>query len=607
LLSLILSIVALALGPALYRLFRRQEGALAALDGFMFVSMGGLILLILPETVDHGGWRSLVFVLMGLLGPSLLERNFHRLGQGAHWVALLLGLIGLCLHAVVDGMALGETPGAHEHGHGHGHGDSFLPLAVMLHRIPVGLTIWWLLRRTLGKGIAISILALMAISTVVGFFLGVHLLDSFTGQGMAWFKALVAGSLLHVVFHRPHKDVETHAHGLSEAPGWCAGLGGLLGCALFAFLVGWDGAPAEADKGSLVTTFLSLALASAPALLIAYVLAGFLGVFLPGSSIRWLGRGPVWNQAIRGVALGLPLPVCSCGVVPLYRALVQRGAPTTSAMAFLVATPEIGLDAVLLSIPLLGGPFAGLRVVAAALLALLIGIVVGRLAKPLASTAAEMTVDAPATASFATRVREGLKLGLGEVVDHTGPWILLGLGVAAAAAPLVEESWLTETAPSLQVMLFAVVGVPAYVCASGATPLVAVLLFGGVSPGAALAFLLTGPATNITTFGVLAKLHGRFVAVAFSLVMVTASVGLGLVANWVFHDFKPHGVETLHDHSGSTFQQVCLVLLTLVLLASFFRRGPRRFVGVLFNSDDDTSHGAADGSDDGHDHSHGHG
>ena len=214
-LSLILSIVALALGPALYRLFRRQEGALAALDGFMFVSMGGLILLILPETVDHGGWRSLVFVLMGLLGPSLLERNFHRLGQGAHWVALLLGLIGLCLHAVVDGMALGETPGAHEHGHGHGHGDSFLPLAVMLHRIPVGLTIWWLLRRTLGKGIAISILALMAISTVVGFFLGVHLLDSFTGQGMAWFKALVAGSLLHVVFHRPHKDVETHT---SPAP-----------------------------------------------------------------------------------------------------------------------------------------------------------------------------------------------------------------------------------------------------------------------------------------------------------------------------------------------------------------------------------------------------
>ena len=602
---LILSILALAFGPILYRLFRGEEGPLRALDGFMFVSMGGLILLIvLPETVHYGGWMSLLFALLGLLGPSLLERNFHRLGHGAHGVALLLGLIGLCLHGVMDGMVLGEVPGAHEHGHGHGHGhgDSFLPVAVVLHRIPVGLTIWWLLRRTLRTSLVVSTLSVMALSTVVGFFLGVQLLDSFTGQAMAWFQALVAGSLLHVVSHRPHKG-EPSDHESSVASGWWAGVGGLIGCTSFVFLLGWDDAP----SGQFITTFLSLALLSAPALLIAYVLAGFLGVFLPGSSIRWLGRGPVWNQAIRGVAFGLPLPVCSCGVVPLYRALIQRGAPTTSAMAFLVATPEIGLDAVILSVPLLGVPFTCLRVVAAALVALLIGIVVGRLAKPVVSATVETTVDAPPKASLAVRLRDGLKLGLGEVVDHTGPWILLGLGVAAAASPLVESGWLRDIAPAAQVLLFALVGVPAYVCASGATPLVAVLLFGGVSPGAALAFLLTGPATNVTTFGVLARLHGRFVALAFSLVMVTAAVGLGLVANWFFDHFIPLGADTLDDHAGSTLQKVCLALLFLVLLASFVRRGPRAFAGIIFSGDGKKSQGAVgcEGGGPGHAHEHG--
>jgi hypothetical protein len=275
-------------------------------------------------------------------------------------------------------------------------------------------------------------------------------------------------------------------------------------------------------------------------------------------------------------------------------------------MAFLVATPEIGLDAVILSIPLLGVPFTCLRVVAAALVALFIGIIVGRLAKPVASGSVETTVDVPPKPSFVVRMRDGLKLGLGEVVDHTGPWILLGLGVAAAAAPLVEGGWMGDIVPAAQVVLFALVGVPAYVCASGATPLVAVLLFGGVSPGAALAFLLTGPATNVTTFGVLARLHGRFVAVAFSLVMVTASVGLGLVANWVFHDFTPQGIETLHDHSGSTFQQVFLALLTLVLLTSFVRRGPRKFVGIIFNGDEEKIQGAAGCEEDDNDHCHEH-
>ena len=110
--------------------------------------------------------------------------------------------------------------------------------------------------------------------------------------------------------------------------------------------------------------------------------------------------------------------------------------------------------------------------------------------------------------------------GFGAVVDSTAPWIGLGLLVAAMIAPWIAPSALTGIPQPVQVLLSAGLGVPAYVSAAGATPLVAVLLAKGLSPGAALAFLLTGPATNVSTFGALAQAHGRATAVRFAAAMV---------------------------------------------------------------------------------------
>ena len=132
----------------------------------------------------------------------------------------------------------------------------------------------------------------------------------------------------------------------------------------------------------------------------------------------------------------------------------------------------------------------------------------------------------------------GIKTGLGTLVDHTGPWILVGLVVAALVGPLVKDSWLAGSDPYLQVVLFAMLGIPVYVCASGATPMVAVLLVGGVSPGAALAFLLTGPATNVVTFGVITDLHGRKAAVFFCVMMASFAVAIGLAVNYLFPVFE---------------------------------------------------------------------
>jgi hypothetical protein len=270
-------------------------------------------------------------------------------------------------------------------------------------------------------------------------------------------------------------------------------------------------------------------------------------------------------------------------VVPLYRALIQRGAPPAAAMAFMVATPELGVDAVLLSVPLLGVEMAVIRVVAAALVALLVGVVVGGLARRWNGDAV-----APATRGEETppaagaRWRRAIGFGFGELVDTTAPWILLGLAIAALADPLIDPGALGGMHRAAQVVIFALLGVPTYVCASGATPLVAVLLFKGVSPGAALAFLLTGPATNATTFGIVGKLHGRRVAAAFSAAILTLSVGLGLLVDALWPDLTGPGREALATHHDHGFvKPACLALLGVVYLLAFLRRGPRAFFGEI--------------------------
>ena len=148
-------------------------------------------------------------------------------------------------------------------------------------------------------------------------------------------------------------------------------------------------------------------------------------------------------------------------------------------------------------------------------------------------------------------------------------------------SPDADGGPLGSIPPGIDVVLFALLGVPTYVCASAATPLVAVFLIGGLSPGAALAFLITGPATNITTFGVLTRLHGRRAAAVFSLAIIGASVASGFVVNGFFADIQRVSLETFSPETTSTFKLVAVIVLFVIFGASLLRRGPRGFVAEL--------------------------
>ena len=259
--------------------------------------------------------------------------------------------------------------------------------------------------------------------------------------------------------HGPHEHtselVVTHDHRDDHAIwGFFGASLGLVTLSLFEDL--------PTISASAGRVFISLALEAAPALLLAYAFAGLLNALLLERTLSWLAAGDSLKQATKGVAFGLPLPICSCGVV-LYQTLVQRGVPGTAALAFLISTPEIGVDAILISLPLLGGELTVIRVAAAVFVALGLALLLGPRIKPKTEQIAPQQLK---TESLRARIQTGLRYGFGPLVDHTLPWMLVGLSIAAYAAPLFDAQTIAALSPFWQVPVFALLGIPMYVCAS---------------------------------------------------------------------------------------------------------------------------------------------
>jgi uncharacterized membrane protein YraQ (UPF0718 family) len=641
---LLISLAVLGVAPFVVPLLQRDPRWVQGLDGFVLAAIGALVgLHLVPHAIEDAGPVALGTFLLGLLVPLVLERVGHVRARHAHAFALGLGLLGLLGHAVVDGVAIAGSAGidlsahAHHHGHAHGHGHnhdhSSMGLGVVLHRLPVAIALWWLVRPRYGRVAGWAVLGLTGVATIVGFMVGNDWMASASLEALGLFQGFVSGMLLHVMFHRhEHGDGEHGGTGgccdVPARPGarWSESLGALLG------LVTIVGVPlalgTEAVDPSVhawAHRLLDLSLESAPALLLGFMLAGLGGVFLPRASLGWLGHGSSLSQSARGMVFGLPLPICSCGVVPMYRTLVQRGAPPSAAMAFLIATPELGIEALILSVPFLGWELTWTRLACAAGVAWIAGWFVGKQlgtraplaraaapaagirvpsmgpialgAPPTIARIASTEAPAPATTPMTTgaRWREGLRHGFVETVDDIAIWLVVGLAVAAFFDPSEATAWAELVPPSLEVVAFALLGLPIYVCASGATPLAAAMLLAGVSPGAALAFLLAGPATNVTTFGVLTQLHGKAAALRFGATVFGLSVVAGLIVN-ALPIASTGALGTGDAHGHGLLGWSALTLLGLVFVASVVRQGPRAFLAGIFALGIDTGHS--------HDHDH---
>ena len=253
---LIATLAALASAPLWYLLARRRPALLSFLDGFVLVGISGLVLLeVLPAAfVDGGGW-SLAFLALGLLGPTALEHGLARLRRGAHLTALALAIVGLVLHSVGDGAAL-IAEDAHTHG--------ALGLAIAIHSLPVGLVVWWLLYPVFGAWLPALALLAMCAGTVAGYTFGLSVAALLGTAGWAWFQALIAGSILHVIFGRPHLDEDANQHSLAPFEG----LGNLAAVAVLAVLA--LAHATEEPVSPLALATLRLSLMAAPLLLLGH-------------------------------------------------------------------------------------------------------------------------------------------------------------------------------------------------------------------------------------------------------------------------------------------------------------------------------------------------
>ncbi len=568
---LIISLVALFVGVLVMPWARRYPHLVAALDGFVLVSVAGLVLThLLPHTIHEVGAWALVAVLLGLWVPWLFERGFVHSRSAGLFALIPLASLGLCVHAFLDGSALALPAVTDEAAHGSGHE---LALAVVFHRLPIGLAIGTLGARYMRLKLAIFVAVIVTLFTIAGYIVGLQAMPDASVRFLAIFQALMIGTLLHVIFAHPLHLQDGGKKGLPLA-GALGALGGIGAMVVLGNSHAVEHGPGVWD------TFIAFSLEASPALLIAFLGAGLLHGFMKPSSLLWIGRGSRAAQSVKGMALGLPLPICSCGALPVYAGLMERGLAPAAGLAFLVATPEIGLDAILISIPLLGPELTIARLVAAALVAFLVAMVVSRSMS--ARVASDTESDDPGpTRSIGQRLQTSVHYGFGELFEHIMPWIFFGLIIASVANPFLHQLALSEISPILQVIIAAVAGIPFYVCASGSTPIVAVFIYQGLSPGAAIAFLLTGPATNVTTFGVLSRLHGRSIAILFGLSMAIFACLAGWTTNLFLSQVTIPTIESGGEIHAHGFQSVCLGLLGLVTLAALFRRGIRNLLAQI--------------------------
>lgn len=304
----------------------------------------------------------------------------------------------------------------------------------------------------------------------------------------------------------------------------------------------------------------SVMLELAPWLLLGALVAGLLHVLLPRDYVRRVLRGR--GGVLKAVLLGVPMPLCSCGVIPAGLGLKRDGASNGAAIGFLVSTPQTGVDSILVSASFLGWPFALFKVGAAFVLGLLGGFVTDRVAPE------EAELEGAADAGEGRRSpREGVAHAV-EVLRTIWRWLVFGVLVSAAITTLVPPGAFTSLAAyggvaAMGAML--AVSLPLYVCATASVPIAAALVAGGFPPGAALVFLMAGPATNLATVGAVRRAFGGKVLAVYLL-----TIGLGsLLLGWAF-DFVLVGelgiaTHAQHaDHAGPV-----AIASAIVLLATF--------------------------------------
>jgi uncharacterized membrane protein YraQ (UPF0718 family)/copper chaperone CopZ len=300
----------------------------------------------------------------------------------------------------------------------------------------------------------------------------------------------------------------------------------------------------------------------APWILLGTLIAGLMHGLLPRGLVRRKLQGPA--GVVKAVALGVPLPLCSCGVIPAGIGLKKDGASDGASIGFLISTPQTGVDSVLVSASFLGWPFALFKVFSAGTTGIVGGLLVDGLdRRGEGETAEQQSEDSsPSPPGLRGMVNHGL-----EIIRSIWHWLVLGIVVSAAIDEFVPDSFLTGIG-SLGILPSALaalaISLPLYVCATASVPIAAALVAGGLPPGAALVFLMAGPATNVATIGAIYRRFGARNLVVYLATIIVGSVGLAVAFDWLLSSDPMRG-SVAHEGHDAWWAQACAVVLVVLL------------------------------------------
>jgi uncharacterized membrane protein YraQ (UPF0718 family)/copper chaperone CopZ len=322
----------------------------------------------------------------------------------------------------------------------------------------------------------------------------------------------------------------------------------------------------------------------APYLLLGFLIAGVLHVLVsPAWVQRHLGgRGIV--PVIKATLLGVPLPLCSCGVIPVTAGMYRQGASRGATTGFLLATPQTGVDSIAATWALMGPVFGIVR----PLVALVTGIVGGAIIDKAVHDDVASDAPEPATCSDCCDdehdedkpqghvVNRVLRYGLVTLPGDIARALIIGILIAGVIGAFVQQGqfaqYLGAGIGSMLIMML--IGTPIYVCSTASIPLAVAFMHMGASPGAALVFLITGPATNAATLSVTWKLLGRKTTVIYLLVVVISAIAGGYLLDMIdIVTPMPLGDGAHHHHESiSLFHHVSAAALALILVYSIIAR-----------------------------------
>ena len=321
----------------------------------------------------------------------------------------------------------------------------------------------------------------------------------------------------------------------------------------------------------------------APYLLLGFLIAGILRVFVPRTLYSRHLAKPGMKSVVKAAALGVPLPLCSCGVIPTTVGLRREGASHVACTSFLIATPQTGVDSIAATYSLMGLPFAIVRPLAALFTAIFGGWLVNKYTNKDEATEGndspilECTHVKAEKTGLLQRVKEALDYAFVEMMEDVGKWLVVGLLIAAFITVAVPNEWLAalHDYKLLNMLIVLAVAIPMYVCATGSIPIAVSLMAKGLTPGAGLVLLMAGPAVNSASMLVIGKVFGKRTLWLYLLSIIIGAMlfGLGidylLPAEW-FTVQSGITEAACHDGGISIFSYICTALLLVLMVRALW-------------------------------------